>query len=137
MISIMITNANFDKELSNSTKKFIKVTCYITSLCFLFYAIVFNSGIATILFVLAGLPLSSMAYSIKITKTNFNNSIILNGYSKKRKASAGIFSPLTLYFIGLVLVLASFIGSFDDLRGPLMMSGIATVLFNLARNRRN
>ena len=133
----MITNTNFDKELSNSTKKIIKIFCYIISLCFLFYALVFNSGIATILFVLAGLPLCAMASSIKTTKINLNNSIILNGYSKKRKASAGIFSPLTLYFVGLVLVLASFIGSFDDLRGPLMMSGIATVLFNLARNRRH
>jgi len=131
----MITNTNFDKELINSTKKLIKIFSYTISLCFLIYAMVFSSGIATVLFAVAGLPLCAMAYSIKSTKTNLNNSIILNGYSKKRKTSTGIFSSVTLYFIGIVLIVASIVGSFNDFRAPIMMTGIATILFNLARNR--
>jgi hypothetical protein len=134
----MINNNNLDKELSNSTKKLIKVACYIAPVLFSIYAIAFNSDIAALLIILVGIPLCAMAFSIKITKSKFsNNTIIFNSFSNKRKATKGIFSPFTLYFIGIVLILGSFIGSFDGFRTPLIMSGIATILFNLARKRRN
>ena len=127
----MMNNTPLNNELSNNSKKIIKTTSYLLSICIVIYALINTSGIAFLFVFFVSFPLTAMAFSIKYEKHNRLGLPI----QYTRRKNKGIFSSFTLFVFAIVLLIIAITADFDGYRETTTAYGTSSLLFRLAWDR--
>ena len=118
----MLNPDDITNEVTPKSRKWIGIICFLISFCFAGSALITKDIIHISLVLIVGLPLFLVGISLLFGKAN---------------KGQGIFSPFTLYLIGILVGLGSISGAISGEPKTSLGVIIAIGCFMLAKKRRN